>query len=150
MYIEGYTCTCVRKHPIENVFIAQSAAGYIASFESTKPYRLDVRKVETEVEMRAEIRRTSSEWVQNRLLVFGGWENDRVRLQLWRSRVLRYEIVESGEENGCGGEGSDAERGVASTACEYGGGEQLGWVDSNLAVENGLFVESNGCLLDKS
>ncbi|CBK21996.2 uncharacterized protein [Blastocystis hominis] len=44
VYIEGYTCTCVRKHPIENVFIAQSAAGYIASFESTKPYRLDVRK----------------------------------------------------------------------------------------------------------
>lgn len=53
--MEGYTCTCVRKHPIESVFVAQSAAGYIAAFESTKPYRLDMRKVEMEARMIAEI-----------------------------------------------------------------------------------------------
>ena len=147
MYIEGYTCTCVRKHPVENVFIAQSAAGYIASFESTKPYRLDVHKVETKVKLRAEIRGTSGEWIQNRLFVFGGWENDRVELQLGATRVFRYEIVEGGEEDGRGVEGSDAECGVASAAREHGGGEQLGWFDSNLAVKSGLFVASSGCLL---
>ena len=88
MYIEGYTCTCVRKHPSENVFIAQSAAGYIAAFGSKKPYRLDVRKVETGVWVRAEVRGTSGEWFQNRLRVFEGWESDRVELQLGEAGVL--------------------------------------------------------------
>ena len=43
--MEGFNCMCVRKHPSEKSFIAQSAADYIALFDSTKPYRLNRRKV---------------------------------------------------------------------------------------------------------
>lgn len=45
IYLEGYTCTSVACHPTESAFIAQSTAGYIALFESVKPYRLNKKKV---------------------------------------------------------------------------------------------------------
>ena len=45
VYYESYTCSCVRKHPTEDIFVAQSAANYIALFQSTKPYRMNRRKV---------------------------------------------------------------------------------------------------------
>ena len=45
IYLETYTCSCVRKHPTEEVFVAQSAADYLALFQSTKPYRLNRTKV---------------------------------------------------------------------------------------------------------
>ena len=45
IYLEGYTCTSVACHPTESAFIAQSTAGYIALFESMKPYRLNKKKV---------------------------------------------------------------------------------------------------------
>ncbi|KAK8809283.1 hypothetical protein WA171_000867 [Blastocystis sp. BT1] len=44
IYLETYTCSCVRKHPTEEVFVAQSAADYLALFQSTKPYRLNRTK----------------------------------------------------------------------------------------------------------
>lgn len=43
--MEGYNCTCVKMHPKEKVFVAQSSADYIAIFDSTRPFRLNRRKV---------------------------------------------------------------------------------------------------------
>lgn len=44
VYAEAYTCTCVRCHPFEPSFVAQSNGNYIAIFSTKHPFRLDKYK----------------------------------------------------------------------------------------------------------
>ncbi|CAM6095099.1 unnamed protein product [Calypogeia fissa] len=44
VYIEAYTCPCVRYHPFEQTFIAQSNANYIAIFSAKSPFKMDKYK----------------------------------------------------------------------------------------------------------
>ncbi|KAL5548181.1 hypothetical protein UlMin_003412 [Ulmus minor] len=44
VYVEAYTCPCVRVHPSDPVFIAQSNGNYIAIFSSTPPFKLNKYK----------------------------------------------------------------------------------------------------------
>lgn len=44
VYVEAYTCPCVRRHPFEPSFVAQSNGNYIAIFSSTPPFKLDKYK----------------------------------------------------------------------------------------------------------
>ncbi|PKI68073.1 hypothetical protein CRG98_011669 [Punica granatum] len=41
VYGEAYTCTCIRRHPFEPCFVAQSNGNYIAIFSWSPPFRLD-------------------------------------------------------------------------------------------------------------
>ncbi|XP_058091086.1 uncharacterized protein LOC131237380 [Magnolia sinica] len=44
VYVEAYTCPCIRYHPIESCFVAQSNGNYIAIFSSRPPFKLDKYK----------------------------------------------------------------------------------------------------------
>lgn len=44
IYVEAYTCPCIRHHPYDQYFVAQSNGNYIAIFSSKPPYRLDKYK----------------------------------------------------------------------------------------------------------
>ncbi|XP_057457613.1 uncharacterized protein LOC130748408 [Lotus japonicus] len=44
VYVEAYTCPCVRCHPFDPVFVAQSNGNYVAIFGTTPPYRLNKYK----------------------------------------------------------------------------------------------------------
>ncbi|KVH99132.1 WD40 repeat-containing protein [Cynara cardunculus var. scolymus] len=44
IYVEAYTCPCIRHHPSEPYFVAQSNGNYIAIFSSKPPFRLDKYK----------------------------------------------------------------------------------------------------------
>ncbi|XP_074296538.1 uncharacterized protein LOC141626788 [Silene latifolia] len=44
VYVEAYTCSCVRCHPFEPSFVAQSNGNYIAIFSTKHPFRLDKYK----------------------------------------------------------------------------------------------------------
>ncbi|KAF8409434.1 hypothetical protein HHK36_005510 [Tetracentron sinense] len=44
VYVEAYTCPCVRYHPFDPFFIAQSNGNYIAIFSSSPPFKLDKYK----------------------------------------------------------------------------------------------------------
>uniref|UniRef100_A0A0D9VFI3 Translation initiation factor beta propellor-like domain-containing protein n=1 Tax=Leersia perrieri TaxID=77586 RepID=A0A0D9VFI3_9ORYZ len=41
VYTEAYTCPCVRYHPFEASFVAQSNGNYIAMFSARSPFRLN-------------------------------------------------------------------------------------------------------------
>lgn len=41
VYVEAYTCPCIRTHPFDPYFVAQSQGNYIAIFSSKPPFRLD-------------------------------------------------------------------------------------------------------------
>ncbi|RDX97467.1 WD repeat-containing protein 25, partial [Mucuna pruriens] len=41
VYAEAYTCPCVRRHPFDSIFVAQSNGNYVAIFTTTPPYRLN-------------------------------------------------------------------------------------------------------------
>lgn len=41
VYTEAYTCPCIRYHPHNATFIAQSNGNYIAIFSSRAPFKLD-------------------------------------------------------------------------------------------------------------
>eukprot|EP01018_Ginkgo_biloba_P011635 Gb_11736 [translate_table: standard] len=44
VYVEAYTCPCVRYHPVEASFVAQSNGNYIAIFSSNPPFKLNKYK----------------------------------------------------------------------------------------------------------
>lgn len=44
VYTEAYTCPCIRHHPYDPIFVAQSNGNYIAIFTATRPFRLDKYK----------------------------------------------------------------------------------------------------------
>ncbi|XWS11138.1 hypothetical protein CRYUN_Cryun38cG0057900 [Craigia yunnanensis] len=44
VYVEAYTCPCVRYHPFDPYFVAQSNGNYIAIFSSSPPFKLDKYK----------------------------------------------------------------------------------------------------------
>ncbi|KAG4385660.1 hypothetical protein AAZX31_12G131300 [Glycine max] len=44
VYVEAYTCPCVRCHPFDSIFVAQSNGNYDAIFTTTPPYRLNKYK----------------------------------------------------------------------------------------------------------
>ncbi|PIA38431.1 hypothetical protein AQUCO_02800264v1 [Aquilegia coerulea] len=44
VYVEAYTCPCVKYHPSDPFFVAQSNGNYIAIFSSSPPFRLDKYK----------------------------------------------------------------------------------------------------------
>ncbi|GMY31571.1 WD repeat-containing protein 25 isoform X1 [Fagus crenata] len=44
VYVEAYTCPCVRRHPFDPFFVAQSNGNYIAIFSSSPPFKLDKYK----------------------------------------------------------------------------------------------------------
>lgn len=44
VYVEAYTCPCVRRHPFDPVFIAQSNGNYVAIFSSYPPFKLNKYK----------------------------------------------------------------------------------------------------------
>nr|XP_043638559.1 WD repeat-containing protein 25 [Erigeron canadensis] len=44
IYVEAYTCPCIRHHPYDPYFVAQSNGNYIAIFSSKPPFRLDKYK----------------------------------------------------------------------------------------------------------
>lgn len=44
IYTEPYTCPCLRVHPMDATFLAQSNGNYIGIFSSNKPYRLNKYK----------------------------------------------------------------------------------------------------------
>lgn len=44
VYVEAYTCPCIRIHPFDPVFVAQSNGNYVAIFSTTPPYRLNKYK----------------------------------------------------------------------------------------------------------
>ncbi|KAJ3679869.1 hypothetical protein LUZ60_016147 [Juncus effusus] len=41
VYTEAYSCPCVRYHPYDSTFVAQSNGNYIAIFSAKKPFKLD-------------------------------------------------------------------------------------------------------------
>ncbi|CAA7403498.1 unnamed protein product [Spirodela intermedia] len=41
VYVEAYTCPCVRYHPWESCFVAQSNGNYVAIFSGRAPFKLD-------------------------------------------------------------------------------------------------------------
>ncbi|XP_022108558.1 WD repeat-containing protein 25-like isoform X2 [Acanthaster planci] len=41
LYHEKYTCPCLRRHPSDSVFVAQSTANYIALFSTVRPYKMN-------------------------------------------------------------------------------------------------------------
>ncbi|XP_006647219.1 WD repeat-containing protein 25 [Oryza brachyantha] len=41
VYTEAYTCPCVRYHPFESSFVAQSNGNYIAMFSARSPFKLN-------------------------------------------------------------------------------------------------------------
>eukprot|EP01105_Mastigella_eilhardi_P020298 TRINITY_DN4824_c0_g1_i1.p1 TRINITY_DN4824_c0_g1~~TRINITY_DN4824_c0_g1_i1.p1 ORF type:complete len:225 (-),score=57.88 TRINITY_DN4824_c0_g1_i1:58-732(-) len=41
VYTEAYTCTCVKPHPRDRTFLAQSNGDYVAIFSSRPPYRMN-------------------------------------------------------------------------------------------------------------
>ena len=45
VFLEAYSCTSLAVHPAGHRFIAQSAAGYAAIFNTRAPYKLDKTKV---------------------------------------------------------------------------------------------------------
>ncbi|KAI4333778.1 hypothetical protein L6164_018542 [Bauhinia variegata] len=44
VYVEAYTCPCVRRHPFDSNFVAQSNGNYIAIFSASPPFRLNKYK----------------------------------------------------------------------------------------------------------
>ncbi|GAB1608184.1 WD repeat-containing protein 25-like [Argonauta hians] len=44
IYHEKYTCTRLRLHPTENVFLAHSHGGYVALFSAKSPFKMDKSK----------------------------------------------------------------------------------------------------------
>ncbi|XP_062077866.1 uncharacterized protein LOC133782546 isoform X2 [Humulus lupulus] len=44
IYVEAYTCPCVRSHPSDSVFVAQSNGNYIALFSLRPPFKLNKYK----------------------------------------------------------------------------------------------------------
>lgn len=44
VYVEAYTCPCVRCHPFDPCFVAQSNGNYIAIFSTNPPFKLDKYK----------------------------------------------------------------------------------------------------------
>eukprot|EP00268_Persea_americana_P052400 TRINITY_DN5862_c1_g1_i3.p1 TRINITY_DN5862_c1_g1~~TRINITY_DN5862_c1_g1_i3.p1 ORF type:complete len:448 (+),score=83.79 TRINITY_DN5862_c1_g1_i3:42-1346(+) len=44
VYVEAYTCPCIRYHPFDSCFVAQSNGNYIAIFSSRPPFKLDKYK----------------------------------------------------------------------------------------------------------
>ncbi|XP_061349718.1 uncharacterized protein LOC133294960 isoform X2 [Gastrolobium bilobum] len=44
VYVEAYTCPCVRCHPFDSIFVSQSNGNYVAIFTTTPPYRLNKYK----------------------------------------------------------------------------------------------------------
>lgn len=44
VYVEAYTCPCVKCHPFEPSFVVQSNGNYIAIFSTKHPFRLDKYK----------------------------------------------------------------------------------------------------------
>ncbi|KDP39000.1 hypothetical protein JCGZ_00757 [Jatropha curcas] len=44
VYVEAYTCPCIRHHPLDPCFVAQSNGNYIAIFSSSPPFKLDKYK----------------------------------------------------------------------------------------------------------
>lgn len=44
LYVEPYTCPCLRVHPRDPVFLAQSNGNYIVFFSSTRPFKLNKYK----------------------------------------------------------------------------------------------------------
>ena len=42
--MEAYTCPCVRSHPFDPSFVAQSNGNYIAIFSTKHPFKLDKYK----------------------------------------------------------------------------------------------------------
>lgn len=44
VYVEAFTCPCIRFHPLGPYFIAQSNGNYIAIFSSKSPFKLDKYK----------------------------------------------------------------------------------------------------------
>ncbi|KAM7267388.1 hypothetical protein ACFE04_009554 [Oxalis oulophora] len=44
VYVEAYTCPCIRYHPFDQTFIAQSNGNYIAIFSSNSPFKLNKYK----------------------------------------------------------------------------------------------------------
>ncbi|GFP90245.1 WD repeat-containing protein 25 [Phtheirospermum japonicum] len=44
VYAEAYTCPCIRRHPFEPYFTAQSNGNYIAIFSTKPPFKLDKYK----------------------------------------------------------------------------------------------------------
>lgn len=45
VYVEAYTCPCIRYHPFEPFFVAQSNGNYIGIFSSKPPFRFDKYKM---------------------------------------------------------------------------------------------------------
>ena len=44
VYLEPFTCPCLRVHPTDSTFMAQSNGNYVVLFSSTKPYKLNKHK----------------------------------------------------------------------------------------------------------
>ncbi|KAF2314261.1 hypothetical protein GH714_024614 [Hevea brasiliensis] len=44
VYVEAYTCPCIRCHPFDPCFVAQSNGNYIAIFSSSPPFKLNKYK----------------------------------------------------------------------------------------------------------
>ncbi|XP_010448247.1 PREDICTED: WD repeat-containing protein 25 [Camelina sativa] len=44
VYVEAYTCPCIKRHPQEPVFIAQSHGNYTAIFSTNPPFKLNKYK----------------------------------------------------------------------------------------------------------
>lgn len=44
VYLEPFTCPCLQAHPWDSTFMAQSNAGYIVIFSSSRPYKLNKHK----------------------------------------------------------------------------------------------------------
>ncbi|KAL6202267.1 hypothetical protein ACLB2K_025975 [Fragaria x ananassa] len=44
VYVEAFTCPCVRFHPFEQSFVAQSNGNYIAIFSASPPFKMNKYK----------------------------------------------------------------------------------------------------------
>jgi WD repeat-containing protein 25 len=41
IYFEKYVCTCLKRHPLNNLFYAQTHGNYIAEFSTRNPYKMN-------------------------------------------------------------------------------------------------------------
>lgn len=143
VYYESYTCSCVRKHPKEEVFVAQSAANYIAIFQSTKPYRMNRRKVCFVIPYPLPaLRKSQSERVQDRNVLFARRRIACHRLRRWLLVLLRLSDLASDECDSRVSQERVHVRRISSTPLEHRRHQQLGRKDRHPAIPF-LFKQTN-------
>lgn len=90
VYLEPYTCPCVRYHPFENVFAAQSHGNYIALFSGHLPFRMNKHKRFARHEVSGY--RIQCSFSPDGEFLISGSSDGRVYIYLYRSTKVLKEL----------------------------------------------------------